>query len=318
MDPNLSTSHCSPELEMEDLGFMNNYMYDMSKPYDMVEKPSVNSFSLENYTDMECFTDGSFQNPTSFEEHITTMNLQPSFHSTLAATSLSSSNNFTINFAEQKPKEDNSALNDSLGIQISGRGEAQTMAATARVQVQDHLLAERKRRKKLNQCLISLSALLPNLKKMDKASILEDATIYIRELQDRVKELEGLSSTNKNDVKECITTLNKSRIRGDDGNDSTSNETKSTNCSAYVTSNSSDEIEVRMSGTTVIVRMESQKNSYLLAKVLSTMQKLGLSIISSNVMPFANTTIVITVVAQIKGDLSITAVDIVNNIQLAI
>ncbi|KAD2805618.1 hypothetical protein E3N88_38995 [Mikania micrantha] len=267
---------------------------------------------------MECFTDGSFQNPTSFEEHITTMNLQPSFHNTLAATSLSSSNNFTINFGEQKPKEDISALNDSLGIQISGRGEAQTMAATARVQVQDHLLAERKRRKKLNQCLISLSALLPNLKKMDKASILEDATNYIRELQDRVKELEGLSSTNKNDVKECITTLKKSRIRGDDGNDSTSNETKSTNCSTYVTSNSSDEIEVRMSGTTVIVRMESPKNSYLLAKVLSTMQKLGLSIISSNVMPFANTTIVITVVAQIKGDFSITAMDIVNNIQLAI
>uniref|UniRef100_A0A251TA84 Putative myc-type, basic helix-loop-helix (BHLH) domain-containing protein n=1 Tax=Helianthus annuus TaxID=4232 RepID=A0A251TA84_HELAN len=76
---------------------------------------------------------------------------------TVAAASVSSSNTFTTCFGDLTPKE--------LGIEISGIGKVQAMAR-APVQVQDHVLAERKRREKLNRQLIALSAFLHNLKKV--------------------------------------------------------------------------------------------------------------------------------------------------------
>ncbi|KAM0062868.1 hypothetical protein Hdeb2414_s0003g00084581 [Helianthus debilis subsp. tardiflorus] len=67
----------------------------------------------------------------------------------VAAASVSSSNTFTMCSGEVTPKE--------LGIEISGTGKVKAMAR-APVQVQDHVLAERKRREKLNRQLIALFA----------------------------------------------------------------------------------------------------------------------------------------------------------------
>lgn len=132
---------------------------------------------------------------------------------------------------------------------------------------------------------------------MDKTSVLEDAANYIRELEGRVRELEGLLDIKRKDDKECIVASNRSRIRGDDDNESSSNETNY--CCTDVTCKPSAEIEVRMSGSSVLVRIQSHTNSSLLVKVLRTMEKLGLSVISSSVMTFAITTTLITVVAQV-------------------
>ncbi|KAK1422089.1 hypothetical protein QVD17_24969 [Tagetes erecta] len=224
---------------------------------------------------------------------------------TLDASSFSSSSNaFTISFGEQNnPKDNIHTFNDSCGVESFGTRKVKTSLARTPVRVQEHVLAERKRREKLNLNLISLSAILPNLKKMDKASVLEDAANHIRELQDRVKELEGLSNTNTKDAKECIIAFNRSTIKGDDANDSSSNETYSNDFRTSVACNSSAEIEVRMLGSSVLVRVQSKKNYSLLEKVLNKMQKLGLSIISSSAMPFADATTIIVVVAHYKPTL---------------
>lgn len=55
----------------------------------------------------------------------------------------------------------------------------------------NHVEAERQRREKLNHRFYALRSVVPNVSKMDKASLLSDAVVYINKLKARVEELEA-------------------------------------------------------------------------------------------------------------------------------
>ncbi|XWS76866.1 hypothetical protein CRYUN_Cryun01aG0214800 [Craigia yunnanensis] len=62
--------------------------------------------------------------------------------------------------------------------------------ANGREEPLNHVEAERQRREKLNQRFYALRAVVPNISKMDKASLLGDAIAYINELQAKLKIME--------------------------------------------------------------------------------------------------------------------------------
>ncbi|KAI4375410.1 hypothetical protein MLD38_013282 [Melastoma candidum] len=71
---------------------------------------------------------------------------------------------------------------ESVGGGAKGRGKKKGMPAK-------NLMAERRRRKKLNDRLYMLRSVVPKISKMDRASILGDAIDYLKELLQRINDL---------------------------------------------------------------------------------------------------------------------------------
>ncbi|KAE9606839.1 putative transcription factor bHLH family [Lupinus albus] len=156
-------------------------------------------------------------------------------------------------------------------------------------QAQGHVAAERKRREKLTQKFIALSAIVPGLKKMDKASVLGDAIKYVKQLQERVQTLEDCAAQKKTEsaflVKRSILIFE----------DDDSNECSMSNCDQPL-----PHIEARVSGKDVLIRINCDKHSGCTSTILGELDKYHLTVQGSSFLPFGNNILDITIVAQVN------------------
>ncbi|CAI9765412.1 unnamed protein product [Fraxinus pennsylvanica] len=172
---------------------------------------------------------------------------------------------------------------------------------------QDHIIAERKRRETISLRFIALSALVPGLKKMDKASILGDAIKYMKELQDRVRTLEEQSMKKKS--MESVVFVKKYEIY-------TNNE-KSPSNENFI-DEPLPEIEARFSEKDVLIRIHCEKRKGIFEKTVTEIEKLHLSVVNSSAMTFGDSVLDITIIAKMEEVYNMSGKDFVKNLRSAL
>ncbi|XP_065875561.1 transcription factor NAI1-like [Euphorbia lathyris] len=171
---------------------------------------------------------------------------------------------------------------------------------------QDHVVAERKRRERLSQRFVALSTIVPGLKKTDRASVLGEAINYLKHMQDRVKTLEEQTAKR---TMESVVFVKKSQVYADDEL-SSSDENFDGCCEQTL-----PEIEARVSDKNLLIRIHCEKQKDCLQKILSQLEKIPVNVINTSVLPFGNSTLDVTIVAQVEGELLMKVKDVVKNLR---
>uniref|UniRef100_A0A0A0L4Y4 Transcription factor n=1 Tax=Cucumis sativus TaxID=3659 RepID=A0A0A0L4Y4_CUCSA len=129
----------------------------------------------------------------------------------------------------------------------------------------NHVEAERQRRQKLNQRFYALRSVVPNVSKMDKASLLADAAEYIKELKSKVQKLESkLKQSQHQTSSSTISTVEQT----------ISSITSFTNNN----NNNNNNVEVQLIGSEAMVRVQCRDENYPSARLLNVLKELGLQV----------------------------------------
>jgi len=156
--------------------------------------------------------------------------------------------------------------------------------ANGREEPLNHVEAERQRREKLNQRFYALRAVVPNISKMDKASLLGDAIAYINELQAKLKVMEAdrerFGSTSRD-----ASTL--------EGNPNTEN--------LYGPPN----VDIQAAHDEVIVRVSCPLDSHPASRVIQAFKEAQVTVVESKIAA-ANDTVFHTFVIKSQGSEQLT------------
>ncbi|KAK9006184.1 hypothetical protein V6N11_035229 [Hibiscus sabdariffa] len=137
--------------------------------------------------------------------------------------------------------------------------------ANGREEPLNHVEAERQRREKLNQRFYALRAVVPNVSKMDKASLLGDAISYINELRRKLQD----ADSEKEELHKQLEETKKELPSKDQG---------------HTMYNHIDyklaelDIDVKIIGSDAMIRIQSNKKNHPAAKLMSALEELDLDV----------------------------------------
>ncbi|XP_040378410.1 transcription factor MYC2-like [Oryza brachyantha] len=192
----------------------------------------------------------------------------------------------------------------------ASKGGGGTGPSSAAPYAQEHIIAERKRREKINQRFIELSTVIPGLKKMDKATILSDAVRYVKELQEKLSELEDQNGRSV----ESAVLVKKPCIAAAAASDDHPAAQAAAAGGGSRGRSSLPEIEAKISHGNVMVRIHCESGKGLVVRLLAAVEGLHLAITHTNVMPFPACTAIITIMAKVDDGFSVTAENIVGKL----
>ncbi|XP_020219691.2 transcription factor bHLH25 [Cajanus cajan] len=163
-----------------------------------------------------------------------------------------------------------------------------------------HILAERKRREELTKLIVALSATIPGLKKADKASVLREATNYVKQLEERVKELENQK---KNECVDHSTILMKKTLL-------CMNDGATLGCVEEL-----PKVKVTVLEKEMLIEIHCEKQRQSMLKIILLLNNLHLSITSSSVLPFGTSTLKITIIAQMDDKYNMAVDDLAHTLR---
>ncbi|KAE8679566.1 hypothetical protein F3Y22_tig00111398pilonHSYRG00142 [Hibiscus syriacus] len=141
----------------------------------------------------------------------------------------------------------------------------------------NHVEAERQRREKLNHRFYALRAVVPNVSRMDKASLLSDAVSYINELKSKIEDLESeLRRVCKRVKAETIDVMdNQSTTTTTSVEQITTTAQPSNSSSATATDGSSEvELDIKIIGNDAMIRVQSENVNYPSARLMDALREL--------------------------------------------
>ncbi|CAI0472872.1 unnamed protein product [Linum tenue] len=147
--------------------------------------------------------------------------------------------------------------------------------ANGREEPLNHVEAERQRREKLNQRFYALRAVVPNVSKMDKASLLGDAISYIKELRLKLQSTES----EKDELQKQVESLrDESSSHPQQRPPPDNQDLKSSNSSSTNSSQIEMEIEVKIIGWDAMIRIQCSKRNHPAARLMAALKELDLDV----------------------------------------
>ncbi|KAG7015810.1 Transcription factor bHLH14, partial [Cucurbita argyrosperma subsp. argyrosperma] len=138
----------------------------------------------------------------------------------------------------------------------------------------NHVEAERQRRQKLNHRFYALRSVVPNVSKMDKASLLADAVVYINELKAKVQKMESKLKQSQHQASSSLSNAfdqKRSVI-------STIEQTVSSTSYSMNNGYNNNTVEVQLVGAEAIVRVHCRDENYPSVRLMNVLKDLGLQV----------------------------------------
>uniref|UniRef100_A0A453DQG9 BHLH domain-containing protein n=2 Tax=Aegilops tauschii subsp. strangulata TaxID=200361 RepID=A0A453DQG9_AEGTS len=190
---------------------------------------------------------------------------------------------------------DSSGYNDSTSSP-DGATSSRSTASTRATRASKNIVEERVRRRRLNEKLYAIRGVVPNITKMDKASIIQDAVAYIEELQEQ--ECRILAEVSDLEAGGCTAVVKSAASTGSEGVEDTGvgfsprkkmrRTTSSSSINDAVTSPATHpvllELEVMpIAEKLAVVSMRHDNAQHVMAKIYKALDSLRLKVINSSV-----------------------------------